>query len=212
MSKADSRRVSLPLSDADVLSLHSGDAVLLSGVLLTGRDAAHKWLTDHFITQKVDNSEEDIAVYEKIREGLKNGAIYHCGPVVNQDTQGFHFVAAGPTTSIREETYQADVIRHFNLRVVIGKGGMGEKTLNACSEHHAVYCSLTGGAAAVTADCVKEVLGVYKLEFGVPEAMWLIRVEDLPVVVSLDAYGCSLYEQVRAASRQILDRLMDTST
>ncbi len=211
MSETPALHMRLPLTEADAVALHCGDAALLSGVLLTGRDAAHKWLNDTFIEKTTASTEEDRLIYGHICEYLKNGAVYHCGPVVKREGDVYRFMAAGPTTSIREEVYQADVMRHFSLRAVIGKGGMGTKTLQACRELGAVYCSITGGAAALAADCVKEVLGVYKLEFGVPEALWVIRVENLPVVVSMDAHGCSLHEQIRAASRQVLDRLMDSS-
>ncbi len=202
--------LSLPLTDADVLALHAGDSVLLSGVLLTGRDAAHKWLTDTFINHTTSPTATDLELCEKIRPLLKNGAIYHCGPVVSKAEEGrYLFTAAGPTTSIREETYQAGIIHHFNLKAVIGKGGMGAHTLLACQREPAVYLHATGGAAAVTAACIKEVIGVYKLEFGVPEAMWLIRVEDLPLVVSMDAHGCSLHEKIRTQSRRIYEELIE---
>ena len=108
--------------------------------------------------------------------------MYHCGPVVSQDAAGrWHFVSAGPTTSIREEPYEADVIAHFGLRAVIGKGGMGPKTLAACQQYGAVYLHAVGGAATLIASSVKEVLTVYKKdEFGVPEAFWVVRVEGFP--------------------------------
>lgn len=210
MSDRTTIRLNLPLADADVLALYTGDAVLLSGVLLTGRDAAHKWLTDTFINHTTPATRPDSDIYEKLQPVLKNGAIYHCGPVVSKrEDSSYVFTAAGPTTSIREEPYQADVIHHFGIKAVIGKGGMGEHTLLACQKEPAVYLHATGGAAAVTAACIKEVLGVYKLEFGVPEAMWLIRVEDLPLVVSMDAHGCSLHEKIRAQSRRIYEELVE---
>lgn len=201
-------RLNLPLTDEDVRSLHAGDSVLLSGVLVTGRDAAHKWLTDTFITHTIPPTQPDLEIHEKLQQVLKNGAIYHCGPVVSKEENGgYVFIAAGPTTSIREEPYQADVIHHFSVKAVIGKGGMGARTLHACQAEPAVYLHATGGAAAVTAACIKEVVGVYKLEFGVPEAMWLIRVTDLPLVVSMDTHGCSLHEKIRAQSLRIYEEL-----
>ena len=130
--------------------------------------------------------------------------IYHCGPVVSQDATGrWRFVAAGPTTSIREEPYEADVIAHFGVRAVIGKGGMGPKTLAACREHGAVYLHAVGGAATLIASSVKEVLTVFKKdEFGVPEAFWVVRVEGFPAVVTMDAHGQSLHETMFEGSRR----------
>jgi fumarate hydratase class I len=209
MPEPELLHLNLPLSEADVVALHAGESLLLSGVLLTGRDAAHKWLVETFIKGKGSAAREDLVTHDRISEILKDGAIYHCGPVVNKEANGvYRFVAAGPTTSIREEPYQAEVIRHFGLRAVIGKGGMGERTLQALSEQKAVYLHATGGAAALMAACVKEVLGVHKLDFGTPEAMWVIRVKDLPVVVSMDAHGNSLHEKIRAQSRRIYEELM----
>ncbi len=138
--------------------------------------------------------------------------IYHCGPVVSKDESGrWRFVAAGPTTSIREEPYEADVIAHFGVRAVIGKGGMGPKTLAAFKQYGAVYLHAVGGAATLIASSVKEVLTVYKKdELGVPEAFWVVRVEGFPAVITMDAHGQSLHETMAAASAQKLADLMGT--
>jgi fumarate hydratase class I len=104
--------------------------------------------------------------------------------------------------------YQPEVIEHFNLRGVIGKGGMGPNTLKACQEHGAVYFHAIGGAASLIAQSVKEVITVHKLEFGVPEAMWVIRVEDFPVVVTMDSHGQSIHDKVEAASQEKLAKLI----
>lgn len=199
-----------PISDEDILKLNVGDTVHLSGIVVTGRDAAHKWLVDNFINPSGNPSAEDLKIFENLKSLLNRGLIYHCGPVVSGlDTKQYKFVAAGPTTSIREEPYQADVMRLFNLKGVIGKGGMGQKTLAGCSKTPAVYFHAIGGAAALIAETVKEVLWVYKLEFGVPEAMWVIRVEKLPVVVTMDSHGSSLHDTIRAKSKEVLDRLVN---
>ena len=196
-----------PISDEDIRNLKAGDTVYLNGVIVTGRDAAHKFMIEHFITQPVQADEADL--YADLKKLLDGGVIYHCGPVVKTHTDGsYSFVAAGPTTSIREEVYQADVIRHFNLKGVIGKGGMGGKTLKACGEQPAVYLHAIGGAASFIAQSVKEVLGVYKLEFGVPEAMWVIRVENFPVVVTMDSHGTSLHQTIEAQSKEKLAELI----
>ena len=130
---------------------------------------------------------------------------------MSHDAEGrWHFNAAGPTTSIREEPYEAYVIEHFGLRAVIGKGGMGPKTLAACQEHGAVYLHAVGGAATLIASSVKEVLTVFKREeFGVPEAFWVIRVEGFPAVVTMDSHGQSLHEKMLAASAPRLAALID---
>ena len=196
-----------PISDADIRNLKSGDTVSLNGVIVTGRDAAHKFMIEHFIKQPVQPDEAEL--YEDLKKLLDGGVIYHCGPVVKfHDDGSYSFVAAGPTTSIREEVYQADVIKHFNLKGVIGKGGMGAKTLQACQDQPAVYLHAIGGAASFIAQSVKEVLGVYKLDFGVPEAMWVIRVENFPVVVTMDSHGVSLHKTIEAQSKEKLVELI----
>jgi len=203
------QKVSIPISDEVIRKLKVGDPVLLSGIMLTGRDAAHKWMVESFIKRTKAPSPEDIEVYEAIKPLLAGGVIYHCGPVVaGLDTKDYKFVAAGPTTSTREEPYQGDVMHHFNIKGVIGKGGMGDKTLAACQEVPGVYFHAVGGAASLIAQSVEEVLAVYKYEFGVPEAMWVIRVEDFPVVVTMDAHGTSLHAEVNTASQAALDSLL----
>ena len=200
-------KLTTPISDEEIRSLKAGDTVHLNGIIVTGRDAAHKFMIEHFIKNPVQP--EDVELHEKLKELLDGGVIYHCGPVVKTHEDGsYSFVAAGPTTSIREEVYQADVIKHFNLKGVIGKGGMAGNTLKACGEQPAVYLHAIGGAASYIAQSVKEVLGVYKLEFGVPEAMWVIRVEDFPVVVTMDSHGTSLHDTIQAQSKEVLTGLI----
>lgn len=200
--------LTIPVAEDDVRALHVGDTVYLSGVMVTGRDTAHKYMIENFIrTEAVPESEK--AVYEALEQLLKEGVIYHCGPVVREREDGeWEFVAAGPTTSIREEVYEPDVIAHFGLRGVIGKGGMGPNTLRACEEHGAVYFHAIGGAASLIADAVKEVVAVHKKDaFGVPEAFWVVRVEDFPVIVTMDTHGRSIHDEVEAASQEALERL-----
>jgi fumarate hydratase class I len=143
-----------------------------------------------------------------LKKVLTEGVIYHCGPVVQKNEDTWSFLAAGPTTSIREEPYQAAVIEHFKLRAVIGKGGMGLRTLQACQDFGAVYLHAIGGAATLIARSVREVITVYKLEFGVPEAFWIIRVEDFPAVVTMDSHGNSLHEQIMLQSSAKLAELL----
>jgi len=206
------QRLTAPLSDAQVRALKIGDQVLLSGVILTGRDAAHKWLLDTFIEKTRPPEGDDERVYREIRRVLDGGVLYHCGPVVSGlDTGQYQFVAAGPTTSIREEPYQDAVLRHFNIKGVIGKGGMGQKTLSALREVPGAYFHAVGGAGTLISQCVQKVIGVYKLEFGAPEALWVIEVQDFPLVVTMDAHGGSLHENVRAESESRLSRLISDS-
>lgn len=203
------RRIEIPISDDVIRSLHVGEPVLLNGVMVTARDAAHKWLVETFIKKTRQPQGDDLEVYEALKKLLNGGVIYHCGPVVaGLDTKEYRFVAAGPTTSIREEPYQADVMRHFNAKGVIGKGGMGAKTLAGCREVPFVYFHAIGGAATYIAQTVKRVLGVYKLEFGVPEALWVIEVENFPVTVTMDAHGQSLHAQIEDQSQKVLQDLI----
>ena len=201
----------IPISDDAIRTLHIGDQVRLYGTVVTARDAAHKYIMDTFIhPPAIPESEQ--ALHDELRRLWAGGVIYHCGPVVSQDESGrWRFVAAGPTTSIREEPYEADVIAHFGVRAVIGKGGMGPKTLAAFKQYGAVYLHAVGGAATLIASSVKEVLTVYKKdELGVPEAFWVVRVEGFPAVITMDAHGQSLHETMFAASAQKLADLIGT--
>lgn len=204
------REITIPISDEVIRSLHAGDPVELTGVMLTGRDAVHKWMSDTFIKKTRPPKGDDLEVYEDIKKYLDQGVLYHCGPVVSGlATKEYKFVAAGPTTSTREEPYQADVMRHFNIKGVVGKGGMGAKTLQGCMDTPGVYFHAIGGAAAFLAQTVQRVLGVYKLEeFGVPEAMWVIEVKKFPVVVTMDAHGVSKHSTLDESSHKVLDDLL----
>jgi fumarate hydratase subunit beta len=182
-------QLSSPFTEEKIRALRVGDEVAISGVIFTGRDAVHKYLHDGGALPAGVN--------------MGNGMIYHCGPVVLTEGPGkWRVVAAGPTTSIREEPYQGQIIKQLGLRGVIGKGGMGDRTLAACKECGCVYFHAVGGAAQVLAECVKKVRNVYfEKEFGSPEAIWEFAVEDFPVVVTMDSHGNSLHQQVLAASQ-----------
>jgi len=186
---SDMIQLKTPISEATVRSLKVGDEVVITGVLFTGRDAVHKYLHEG----------------GKLPAGvsLQGGILYHCGPVVIKDEKGqWKCVAAGPTTSIREEPYQWQVIRDLGLRGVIGKGGMGEKTLEACKQYGCVYLHAIGGAAQVLAQCITRVPNVYLMDkFGAPEAIWEFEVVTFPAVVTMDANGNSLHKEVFAASQ-----------
>lgn len=203
------REITIPISDETIRGLKVGEPVTLSGVMMTGRDAVHKWMIETFIKKTREPQGDDLEVYETIKPLLEQGVIYHCGPVVSGlDTKDYKFVAAGPTTSIREEPYQADVMKHFKIKGVIGKGGMGPKTLAGCKEVPFVYLHAIGGAASYIAQSVQKVLDVYKLDFGVPEAIWVIEVKDFPVVVTMDSHGGSQHADVDDSSKKVLDELL----
>lgn len=203
------KELTIPIADDTIRDLRVGDSVLLSGTMITGRDAAHKWMVETFVDQTREPQGDDLTVYEAIKPILKGSAIYHCGPVVaGLDTKEYRFVAAGPTTSIREEPYQGNVMRHFNVKAVIGKGGMGSKTLAACEQVPGVYLHAIGGAASLIAQTVTKVISVYKMEFGVPEALWVIQVKDFPAVVTMDAHGASLHAEIEAKSKTELAHLL----
>jgi fumarate hydratase class I len=203
------KSLTTPITDEAIRDLKVGDAVNLSGIVVTGRDAAHKWMIETFIKKTRAPQGDDLQVYEELKKLLQGSVIYHCGPVVSGlDTKEYKFVAAGPTTSIREEPYQADVMKHFNVKGVIGKGGMGAKTLKGCEETPGVYLHAIGGAASYIAKTVTKVLGVYKMEFGVPEALWVIEVKDFPVVVTMDSHGGSQHAVIEESSKKVLDELL----
>ncbi len=144
------KSIHIPISDEAIRELKVGDPVLLNGMMITGRDTVHKWMIETFIRKTRQPQGDDLQVYEALKPILAGGVIYHCGPVVSGlDTKQYKFVAAGPTTSIREEPYQAEVMKHFNIKGVIGKGGMGAKTLKGCQEVPGVYFHAIGGAATL---------------------------------------------------------------
>jgi len=207
------REITIPISDEIIRSLHVGEPVELSGIMMTGRDAVHKWMIETFIKKTREPEGDDLQVYEEIKKYLDQGVLYHCGPVVSGiETKQYKFVAAGPTTSAREEPYQADVMKHFNVKGVIGKGGMGAKTLQGCVDTPGVYFHAVGGAATFLAQTVQKVLGVFKLEeFGVPEAMWVIEVKNFPVVVTMDSHGESKHALLDESSHKVLEELLTRS-
>ncbi len=179
-----------PLTDADVRALKVGDVVMVSGRMFTGRDAVHSHLMKH-----------------EPPEDMRGSVLYHCGPVVVKEGDGWRVTAAGPTTSIREEPYQGEIIKRYGVKVVIGKGGMGAKTLAAMKEHGAVYLNAIGGAAQFYARSIKKVDGVSLLEFGTPEAMWHLTVEDFPAIVTMDAHGNSLHKDIEQESGKHLETI-----
>ena len=183
-------RLEAPLDEATVRSLTVGDVVLLSGRMYTGRDAVHAHLMKH---------EPPV--------NLRGAVLYHCGPVVKKEGDTWKVTAAGPTTSIREEPYQAEILRRYGVRAVVGKGGMGAQTLQALKDSGAVYLNAVGGAAQFYACCIERTDGVSLLEFGTPEAMWHLLVRDFPAIVTMDAHGNSLHKDLEVESGEKLKAL-----
>ncbi len=189
--------LNIPITEEQILSLHAGDAVAISGIGTTGRDAAHKYLVENLIEGKRPLPAEDQCIYEELKAIYRGGAIYHSGPILRNADGRWSIVSSGPTTSIRDEIYEDKVIAHFGLRVVIGKGGMGPRTLAACKAYKAVYVHGIGGAGVTNARAMVEVLDVFKREeFGLPEAFWKIRFDHFPGIVTMDAHGRSLHEEL----------------
>jgi fumarate hydratase, class I len=179
-----------PLTEAQMRSLNVGDVVLIDGDMFTGRDNVHSYLMKN--PPPVD---------------LNGSVVYHCGPVMMKQGEGWRVAAAGPTTSIREEPYQADVIRRYGVRAIIGKGGMGPKTLAALKECGAVYLNAIGGAAQFYARTLEEVKAVHLFEFGIPEAMWHLRAKGFAAIVTMDAHGNSLHAEVEKSTGDALEAL-----
>ncbi|OFV94880.1 MAG: fumarate hydratase [Acidobacteria bacterium RIFCSPLOWO2_12_FULL_54_10] len=179
-----------PLTEEKVRSLKVGDVVLISGLIYTGRDEAHSYMM---------KKEPPI--------DLKGSVLYHCGPVALKQGEGWKITAAGPTTSIREEPYQADIIGRYGIRAVMGKGGMGKKTLDALQKYGAVYLNAIGGAAQYYARTITRVEGVSLMELGIPEAMWHLRVKDMMALVTMDANGNSLHALVEQETGKKLEAI-----
>lgn len=192
-------RFKLPLSEKEVRGLKAGDVIYLTGKIFLARDAAHEKLL----------SLSD----EKIPFKPSEMAMFHCGPVVKKTEEGWKVVAAGPTTSTRMELFEYEFIKRFGVRVIIGKGGMGERTQKALQEFGGVYAAYTGGAGALAAKAIKKVLAVHWLEeLGMPEAVWIFDVESFgPLIVAMDSHGNSLYRNVQKETekmkKEVLERI-----
>jgi len=184
-----------PISEDEVRKLKVGDVIYITGIIITARDSAHA------------RALELLSKGEKLPVDFNGLAVYHCGPVVRKVDDKWEIVAAGPTTSIRMEVYEADFIEKTGVRVVIGKGGMGSKTAEACKRFGAVYAIFTGGAAALASKAMKRVVKVEWIDLGIPEALWVIEVENFgPLMVAIDSHGENFYERV---NREIQKRLKE---
>jgi len=172
--------------------LKVGDKVELSGTIFTARDKAHLYLLES----------------DELKDKLNDGVVYHCGPIVKKGISGYEVVSAGPTTSERLSLYEPEVIKKYRIKGVIGKGGMDKNTLAAMRKHGCVYFAAIGGAGALIASSIKKVVNVYKEEFGMPEAIYELYVENMPLVVAMDTKGKSIYEDVLESSGKIHDKLI----
>jgi fumarate hydratase subunit beta len=176
----------IPVSEEQIRKLKVNDIIYLTGTMVTARDEAHERALDLHENGK------------QLPLNLEGLAVFHCGPIVKNENQKWTVVAAGPTTSARMEALQADFIKNFSVRVVIGKGGMGKKTVDAMKRYGAVYGAFTGGAALLAAKAIKQVKKVEWLDLGMPEALWVLQVENFgPLTVAIDAYGNNLFEDVQ---------------
>jgi len=185
MVKLNEYKLKTPLSEEDIRRLRVGDIVYLSGVIYTARDAAHKRIIEHLREGKA------------LPFNLQGGVIYHCGPVAIKKDSQWVIVAGGPTTSMRMELYEYEVIEKLGVRMVIGKGGMGTKTAEACVKHGAVYVTFTGGVGVLAAQFIKRVIDVYWLDLGIPEAIWVLEVMDFgPLIVAIDSFGKNLIDEI----------------
>jgi len=183
------KTISLPLTKEVVLNLKVGDMVLLNGKIITGRDKIHRYLTEN------KPRKEDMPF------DLSGIVLYHCGPIMKKIDDGYRVISAGPTTSMRVEMYEASVIKQYNIKGIMGKGGMGKKTLDALKQNACVYFHTTGGAAVYLADRIKKVVDVWKLnDFGPTEAMWLFEVEGFPAIVTMDAHGNDIHREIENLS------------
>lgn len=191
------KTIDLPITEDDVRSLKVGDVVLINGRLVTGRDKLHKFLFNEKPSGR------------RMPFNLEGTILYHCGPIIRETPNGFRLIAGGPTTSIRVEMYEHRIISEYGIRGVMGKGGMGRQTLKALKENGCVYLHTIGGAAVYLADRVKRVVDVWKLkEFGKTEAMWVFDVKNFPAIVTMDAHGRSLHEEIESKSRRKFRKLI----
>ena len=186
-----------PISEESIRKLRAGDIVYVSGIMITARDAAHRRMLEYLKEGK------------PLPVDLEGGVLYHCGPVVRKRNGEWEVVAAGPTTSARMELYEATVIEKFGIRIVVGKGGMGSKTAEACKKYGAVYTIFTGGAAVLAANAIKRVIKVEWLDLGIPEALWAFEVENFgPLLVTIDSTGKNLIEEVIEGALKKRDEIL----
>lgn len=179
-------RLKTPISEGEVKKLRVNDVIYITGTMVTARDQAHRRALEHFKQGR------------PLPISLEGLALYHCGPVMRKEDEKWVAIAAGPTTSTRMDIFEDEFIKNFKVRVVVGKGGMGRRTTEAMRSYGAVYGAFTGGAAVIAAEAIKKVKSVEWLDLGMPEAMWVLEVEEFgPLVVAIDSHGNNLFEEVK---------------
>lgn len=179
--------ITTPPTNKAIQSIKAGDEVLFTGRLLTARDKVHRWLL------------------EKDFKPMHGAVLYHCGPMYEEKGKTYEVLAAGPTTSARFNHYTPDLMKKYDIKAIIGKGGMDEQVRQAL-KGHGIYCAAIGGAAVYYADCIAKVLNVYKTEFGMTDAIWEFEVKDFPVVCMIDSNGSSLFDEVEAESKKVVNK------
>jgi fumarate hydratase subunit beta len=178
-------KLKTPISEEEIRKLRVNDVLYVSGTVVTARDQAHR------------RALECVKKGKPLPMNLEGLAVFHCGPVMSRQGDRWIAVAAGPTTSARMEIFEDEFIRNFKPRVVIGKGGMGEKTTAAMAKYGAVYGAFTGGAAVLAAKAIKNVKGVMWLDLGMPDAVWILEVDEFgPLLVAIDSCGNNLFRDV----------------
>jgi len=186
-------RLKTPLSSSDVQALRCGDVVYLSGTIVTARDSAHKRIS------------EELKRGGELPVDVRGLPIYHAGPVVKAEDGNWRIIAIGPTTSYRVSRYVEDVCR-AGVKMIIGKGGLSQECVEVLRKYKCAYCSFTGGVAVTAAKSVKRVLGVEWLDLGIPEAMWILEVEELgPLLVTMDSHGADLYSEVESRAKRLME-------
>jgi len=179
-------KLKTPISEEDIRKLKVNDELYITGTIVTARDQAHR--------KAIEYAKEG----KSLPVNLEGAAVFHCGPIMKKEGDKWIAVAAGPTTSTRMDIFEDEFIRQFKVRVVIGKGGMGKKTTDAMKNYGAVYGAFTGGAAVLAAKAVKNVKGVEWSDLGMPEALWILEVEDFgPLTVAIDSHGNNLFDNVQ---------------
>jgi fumarate hydratase subunit beta len=181
-----------PLKQKDIEKLNAGDIIYISGEILTARDEAHA---------RILEMEEK---GEKLPFSLEGAVIYHCGPLMQQTEYGWKAVSAGPTTSGRMSKMTPPLLKNNEVRAIIGKGGM--KGVADSLKNRCVYLAYTGGCAALAAEMIKEVKTVHWLDLGMPEAVWVLRVEKFgPLIVGIDTKGKDIFAEVREKAEKALE-------
>jgi fumarate hydratase subunit beta len=191
-------KLKTPISEEDVRKLKVNDVLYITGIMVTARDAAHKRALDFFKEGK------------KLPIDLQGLAVFHCGPIVKKEEKKWVIVAAGPTTSTRMDIFEDDFIKNFKVRVIVGKGGMGKRTTDAMKKYGAVYGAFTGGAAILAANAIKEVKRVEWLDLGMPEALWILAVEEFgPLTVAIDTQGKNLFDEVGKRVEEVRPKIYE---